>query len=187
MKNRFIDTNYRTLFELEDGDKVRITYPDGKTVDSTVQGCGDEYHIRLDGRVYHICQFAEIMEHNGCVYAPTVRTDKLPDFCYSMLQSTQEWILVKRNVKGYFQTNWGKTTQEAVEQINRKLGVTKAESLAMEFGSMFGWDKPGADPALYEDVRINDKAEKPVNGLEVAYKQTQRERGMKPGREGLER
>ena len=185
MQNRFIDSNYRTLFELADGEKVRITYPDGKIIDNTVQDCGDGYHFRLDGRVYHICQFAEIMESTGCTYAPAVRKEKLPDFCYSVLQSTQEWVLIKRNVKGYFPTNWGKTTPEAVKQINQRLGVSQAESLAMEFGSMFGWDKPGADPALYEDKGL--RPEKPMGGLETAYKQMLKEQETKPGRDGEER
>jgi hypothetical protein len=127
------------------------------------------------------------MEHNGCVCAPAVRTDKLPDFCYSILQSTQELIVVKRNEKGYFSTSFGKTTQAAVEHMNQMLGVTKSEALAMEFGSMFGWDKPGADPALYEDARINDNAEKPVSSLEAVYKQLQGKRDIQPGREEKER
>lgn len=32
---------------------------------------------------------------------------------------------------------------------NERLGVTQAQRLAMETGSMHGWDVPGADPTVY--------------------------------------
>ena len=37
-----------------------------------------------------------------------------------------------------------------VEEYNRKLGVTRAQEEAMKGGSMFGFDKPIADPANYD-------------------------------------
>lgn len=33
-----------------------------------------------------------------------------------------------------------------VAEMNRRAGVTPAQALAMEIGSMFGWEVPGADP-----------------------------------------
>jgi len=33
---------------------------------------------------------------------------------------------------------------------NERLGVTQEQRLAMECGSMHGWDVPGADPKAYE-------------------------------------
>ena len=37
-----------------------------------------------------------------------------------------------------------------MEEYNRKLVVTRAQEEAMKGGSMFGFDKPIADPANYD-------------------------------------
>lgn len=43
--------------------EIRIDYPDR----SRIATCEyvDDYHVRIDGEIYHLCQFAEIMEHSG--------------------------------------------------------------------------------------------------------------------------
>ncbi len=65
---RFIDSHYKDLFHIPDGSCVQIHYPD-KTV---VKPCTfiDEYHTQIGYNVFHICQFAEIMERNGASYMP---------------------------------------------------------------------------------------------------------------------
>lgn len=37
---------------------------------------------------------------------------------------------------------------------NERHGVSNAQREAMLVGSMFGWDVPGADPALYADAKL---------------------------------
>jgi len=37
------------------------------------------------------------------------------------------------------------------EDLNKDLGVTPAQQQAMETGSMFGWEVPGADPDNYNE------------------------------------
>lgn len=70
MKNRFIDTEYNTLFTLEDGEKVRINYSDGRpSVEAVVVGDG-ETHFTVGGYLYHICEFAERMQRIGATYEP---------------------------------------------------------------------------------------------------------------------
>lgn len=66
---RFINSDYKTLFHLPDGGRVRITYPDGRQTDRVCRLI-DEYHTEIGGWCYHICEFAERMEQIGAKYAP---------------------------------------------------------------------------------------------------------------------
>lgn len=63
---RFIDSRYHDLFRIPDGGCVQIQYPNG----TVIKPCKfiDEYHTQVGYNVFHICQFAEIMERNGAVY-----------------------------------------------------------------------------------------------------------------------
>ena len=42
--------------------------------------------------------------------------------------------------------------RELADYNNQRLGVTGAQRLAMEAGSMHGWDCPAADPRTYEQT-----------------------------------
>lgn len=66
---RFISSDYKTLFYLPDGGRIRITYSDGKQ-DDKVCRFADEYHTRIGFFHYHICEFAERMEQIGAKYEP---------------------------------------------------------------------------------------------------------------------
>lgn len=66
---RFINSDYKTMFHLPDGGRVRITYPDGRQADRVCRLI-DEYHTEIGGWCYHICEFAERMEQNSAKYAP---------------------------------------------------------------------------------------------------------------------
>ena len=63
---RFIDSHYKDLFRVPDGGCIQIHYPD----ETVVKPCKfiDEYHTQIGTNVFHICQFAEIMERNGASY-----------------------------------------------------------------------------------------------------------------------
>ena len=67
---RFIDSEYNTLFYVPDGWSLRTkSLYDGF---ASVRPCKyiDEMHFQLGNTVYHICEFAEIMEHNLVTYEP---------------------------------------------------------------------------------------------------------------------
>jgi len=150
---RFITSGYQNLFRLQDGDKVRISYPDGTAQDQTARFI-DEYHLELGANLYHICELAERMERAGATLIPL--RSSLPDQCYSSLPSTGEVVILKKGETGYYKTGIITESREEalaiVEDYNRKAGVTKAQEQAMQAGSMFGFGKPAADPKNYDSA-----------------------------------
>lgn len=77
----------------------------------------------------------------------------LPELCFSTLLTTGDLICIKRGETGYYPSDWDtgdkEKNVELAEQLNEQLGVTMWQRKAMEVGSMYGWDVPGADPAKY--------------------------------------
>lgn len=152
---RFINPNYKELFRIPDGDKIRITYADGEKADRTCRYI-DDYHVEIGSgwnSLLHICQFAEMMEQNGSTVIPL--RSSLPEQCYSVLPDTGELIIIKKGESGYYRTDidmGGKAENRALaDEYNAKLGVSKAQEQAMSAGSMFGWQVPGADPKNYDE------------------------------------
>lgn len=150
---RFITPDYKEKFRIPDGDRVRVTMPDGETRDLACRFI-DDYHLEVGSGLYHICQFAEIMERNGSSVIPL--RSSLPAQCYSTLAGTGEVILVKKGESGYYKTDLDMgdraKNRALVEEYNQKLGVTKAQEAAMQAGSMFGWHVPAADPNSYDEA-----------------------------------
>lgn len=80
----------------------------------------------------------------------------LPAECYSVLNTDpNKLIKIKAGSSGYFGIDTsgihprniaGKTMKEYANELNSEMGVSDSDVAAMEIGSMFGWDCPGADP-----------------------------------------
>ena len=91
--------------------------------------------------------------HYAQTSGPNV-AEGLPELCFSVLPSTGALICIKRGESGYYPSDWdtGDPAQnrELADYNNQRLGVTAAQRLAMEAGSMHGWDCPAADPKTYE-------------------------------------
>lgn len=64
---KFIDSDYKVLFYIPDGGRIRITHTDGKQFDRVCRYV-DEYHTIVGDNCFHICEFAERMERIGAAY-----------------------------------------------------------------------------------------------------------------------
>ena len=156
---RFITPHYQEKFRIADGDRVRLVMESGENREMTCRYI-DDYHMEVTGQtgstVYHICEFAEVWEQNGCTEMIPLRKS-LPEKCFSFLESSGELIVIEKGKQGYSPTGiypQSSDVRAGVDAANEANGVTKAQSAAMKAGSMFGWDKPAADPANYDDQGI---------------------------------
>ena len=60
---RFINSRYQDLFHIPDGGTIRVVFPDR----IFVQKCQyiDDYHTKIGSTIYHICEYAEMLERGG--------------------------------------------------------------------------------------------------------------------------
>lgn len=80
---RFINSSYDEIFRIPDGEKIKIIYSDGREpVEKKCKNI-DSYHLYVGNNVYHICEFAEMLEKIGAKCEP-VLTDEL---CEKLSQS----------------------------------------------------------------------------------------------------
>ncbi len=152
---RFIDPAYQTRFVLTDGEKIRITRPDGEKTDHIVRFI-DGYHLEVHNekgeQLFHICEFAERMAEAENTVIP-IRSS-LPERCFSINESSGRLIMLTRGEPGYKDLDLckkGKTVRQTADEANAALGVSKRQEMAMLVGSLFGWDAAGADPRQLDE------------------------------------
>jgi hypothetical protein len=151
---RFITPHYKEKFRIADGDMVRIRCPDGRELDRVCRYI-DEYHVEVGkgwDNLYHICQFAEIMERNGNSVIPL--RSSLPLVCYGKVPEKRAIVMFERGFDGYRSASYvtkGRTSQKLVDELNGELGVTKAQAAAMLAGATLGWATSAADPKNYDE------------------------------------
>ena len=81
--------------------------------------------------------------------------DQLPDWCWGVLKTSNEIIIIKKGETGYYKTDYlpAKSLEAAEKwcnEINERMGVSKEVRKAMEWGSMAGWDSPLANPDIWK-------------------------------------
>ena len=113
--------------------------------------------VKADCKVEKIDSFYTVLKRTEML---TVNVEELklaedlPELCFSTLPGTGELICIKRGVSGYYHSDWSTDNpaqnRELADYNNERLGVTQAQRLAMECGSIHGWSVPGADPSYYE-------------------------------------
>lgn len=148
---RFITPDYKELFRIKDGDRIRVITDTGEKLDRESRYI-DDYHLEVGNNLYHICEFAERMHQAGNTVIPL--RNSLPDRCYAVLPSTGELILITKGEKGYTSVNDNRNSREQNQKLadghNSEMGISKAQAEAMLSGSMFGWHTKAADPANYD-------------------------------------
>ena len=149
---RFITPTYRRIFTIPDGDKIRIKHPDGQKFDKTCRYI-DDYHTEIGGNLYHICEFAELMENNKNKVIPL--RSSLPERSYAVHPESGRLIII---TKGEYEVtdvsnayDSPEKNRELADGHNAEMGVTKAQEQAMLAGSMFGWNVSAADPKNYNE------------------------------------
>ncbi len=153
---RFVNTAYKELFHIPDGDKIRI-FTDGGEVRDRVCRYIDNYHFETQSEIgstlYHICEFAETVAVKNAKVIPY--RNSLPNFCYSTLPSSGELIVITKGEKGYINADESSDSpeenREYADEKNREMGISKAQEEAMLAGSKLGWEVPDADPANYNE------------------------------------
>lgn len=88
---RFIDSRYNELFRIADGEQITITDAMGEKAERTCRYI-DEYHTEIGNHLFHICQFAEIMERNGSTYAPLKKEEQMKEEAKSGLIYHSDFI-----------------------------------------------------------------------------------------------
>ena len=151
---RFITPHYDEKFRVADGDSVRIRCQDGRVLDRVCRYI-DECHVEVGtgwDNLYHICQFAEMMERNGNSVIPL--RNSLPVVCYGKVPEKRAIVMFERGFDGYRSASFatkGGTSRKLVDELNGELGVTKAQAAAMLAGATRGWADPAADPKNYDE------------------------------------
>lgn len=69
---RFINSNYDTLFRIPDGGIVEVRFPD-RAFSAKCEYL-DDYHTLVGDTVFHICEFAEMVERQGGSVRPEPET-----------------------------------------------------------------------------------------------------------------
>lgn len=74
---RFINSRYDEQFRIPDGGSIFVEFPD-RACSMVCRGI-DDYHASIGGEVFHVCQFAEILEARGakCEPEPELATSEM--------------------------------------------------------------------------------------------------------------
>ena len=94
---RLINSHYDDIYRIPDGGVVQIDRSDGASCTARMERV-DDYHIDFGGLgdVYHICQFAEMIERSGATAYPEIQTQDeqgawaFGTIGYIAIQSTDE-------------------------------------------------------------------------------------------------
>lgn len=158
---RFITSNYDELFRLPDGGKVRIEYPD----QSFIAPCTyiDDYHAQIGGEVYHICQFAELLERGKGKASP--EPEMLQDQAAWQL-AHREYLSIRATEGGWEYSIYDKSFGEEDDgQIDlKKITILECRDMILQDRGWQNRTLVELDYSMVED-RAADVAEEKLNSV----------------------
>ena len=104
---RFIDSRYNELFRIKDGESITVKFSDGSMSDRKCIYI-DDYHTKIGYDVFHICEFAELMERGESTYRPK----GMPEYDK---QTMIDLNFVKQNYDAINKDKFYKTTNGVTE------------------------------------------------------------------------
>lgn len=182
---RFIDSHYRDLFRIPDGGTIQVHYSDDSVV---IKPCKfiDEYHTQIGNNVFHICQFAELLERNGsyCQAEPEIMGDEA-----AWQVGRDRYLVIQTCEDGYDYTLFDKEFHEidGGQLDNPELSMLEARAEILEG---FGLQMRELRAMLYEDVmeecfevgRLAAVVEPPVERKSVVEQLQTAEKSASPGK-----
>ena len=143
---RFINSGYDTLVRIPDGGTVEIRFPD-RTFTAKCEYL-DDYHTKIGDTVFHICEFAELLEHQvGTVHPePEITSDEA-----AWQLGHREYLALQRTDVGFDYTIYSKnfklmdggqldapelTMKQAREQILEMHGLVRRNRRAVPFNEV---------------------------------------------------
>ena len=161
---RLINSHYDDLYRIPDGGVIQVDYPDGRSFTARVEHL-DDYHFDMGGlgNVFHICQFAEVMERNHADFYPEIQTQdeqaawELGGKGYLAIQSYEDGWDYTIYHSDYSVMDGGQlnalelTIQEAREQILEAHHLEKGRRLLQDYDAVM--DKVAEAEELSADHR----------------------------------
>ena len=123
---RFINSSYDTLFRIPDGGTVEVQFPDRKF--SAKCEYIDDYHTLVSDSVFHICEFAEMVERQHGSVRPEPETE-LDQAAWQL--GHREFLALQTTDSGYDYTFY--SMNQARDQIMEMHGYGRRNRAAVPY------------------------------------------------------
>ena len=148
---RFITSHYDEMFRIPDGGLIEVDYPDRRFCAKCEYL--DDYHTKIGLEVFHICQFAEILERGGATCRP--EPELLADEAVWQI-GYKNYLAVQRCEDGWDYTLFDQQFHEADGgQLDMpELSILQAREAILED---FGLQRRNRIPVSYDFVMEKSK------------------------------
>lgn len=153
---RFINSRYQDLFQIPDGGTIRVVFPDR----TFVQKCWyiDDYHTKIGSTVFHICEYAEMLERGGGRCEPEGET-YLTRAAWEI--DGRGYLLVEKRDYGYsyevLRKDYSSRVQGSIDQPSKTMNEAREyilETLALDQKTLY----PASFEQVYEKMKSMLKA-----------------------------